>query len=613
MVKYLVVVLLVLPGMALMNGPTSDLAAGSKTVIRVGAYENYPKIYTDNTGKVSGIFPRILDSIAKSEDWELQYVHGNWSQCLDMLQKNQIDIMVDVAYSDQRNVTFDFNKEVVMNNWGVIYSRPSVVVNSILDLDGKKIGVMKQSIHTDGPNGIKALVDSFHMNCTFLEVEDYTKVFELLDSGEADLGVVNRIFGEAFQKDYNIRKTNVIFDSQEIFFGFPKNASVNVELIGKIDADLKKMKADPNSVYYHVFDDYLVKKNTKEILPGWAVPLALGSLGVILLLVIFNIVLQWRVKVRTKELRQANVDLKDDIEKREGVEEALRANDERLRLVLENTSDVILTTKLSGEVTCVSPQVSRWGFTDADVLQGRSLAPILGQQIKRVVSEDPELVKTRRPFSLEFEIETPALGTRYLEAGCSFMKTKGSNHRVIVVLRDATERRQADEEKKAHLIQKSRAELTGFMLSALPVFSSLISPDVRNVVTQKFAQLYELNVRPGFEAEMAADPDRLNDKSATFESYLTWLSFWLGNIGITSKATTKDGRTMLTFHECPWTKVSGNNPMFCLLCRTMVIRSYSWTGLTGDVAQHSSLADGSRACAFEFDPLSGPTLSGTVK
>ena len=47
-----------------------------------------------------GIFPDILDTIAYEEGWRLEYVFGTWSQCLERLEKNQIDIMVDVAFSE---------------------------------------------------------------------------------------------------------------------------------------------------------------------------------------------------------------------------------------------------------------------------------------------------------------------------------------------------------------------------------------------------------------------------------------------------------------------------------------------------------------------------------
>ena len=106
--------------------------------IRVGAYENPPKIYTNREGVVVGIFPDILDRIAAEEGWKLEYVFGTWAQCLKRLEENQIDIMVDIASSEERRRKYDFSEVTVFLNWGAVYTRDGMEVESLLDLRGKK-------------------------------------------------------------------------------------------------------------------------------------------------------------------------------------------------------------------------------------------------------------------------------------------------------------------------------------------------------------------------------------------------------------------------------------------------------------------------------------------
>ncbi len=84
----------------------ADNAMNDPLIIRVGAYENPPKIYTDETGAIVGLFPDVLNYIAEKEGWKFNYVHGTWSECLDRLEKNEIDLMVDVAYSEERGSLF---------------------------------------------------------------------------------------------------------------------------------------------------------------------------------------------------------------------------------------------------------------------------------------------------------------------------------------------------------------------------------------------------------------------------------------------------------------------------------------------------------------------------
>jgi len=131
------------------------------TIVRVGFYENPPKLYTDESGQITGFFPEILAVIAEQEDWKLEYVPGTWSENLTRLEAGEIDLMPDVAYSEERAGIYGFSQEPLFVNWDVIYAPPGSISLSIADLAGKRIAVMAGSIHTEGTQGIKALLAGF--------------------------------------------------------------------------------------------------------------------------------------------------------------------------------------------------------------------------------------------------------------------------------------------------------------------------------------------------------------------------------------------------------------------------------------------------------------------
>ncbi len=225
--------------------------------IKVGAYENRPKIYTDESGNIVGLFPDVLNYIAKKEGWRLKYVPGTWSQCLERLKKNEIDIMVDVAFSEERAQEFSFSHETFLVNWAAVYIGRKQAIESLIDLSGKKIAVMKGSIHTEGEGGIKALALKFDIDCTFVEVEGYKEVFELLSNNEVDAGIVNRIFGSLFSKEYEIRKTSIIFNPRHLNFAFSKDSALAPALIDRLDTHLNELKKDPDSIYNKALYVYL--------------------------------------------------------------------------------------------------------------------------------------------------------------------------------------------------------------------------------------------------------------------------------------------------------------------------------------------------------------------
>src|SRR4030042_6050581 len=89
------------------------VSADDTVVVKVGVYENEPKIFTNDEGVVSGLWADIINYMASKEGWEIEYVHGTWTQCLTRLENNQIDMMPDVAYSEERNERFNFSQEPV--------------------------------------------------------------------------------------------------------------------------------------------------------------------------------------------------------------------------------------------------------------------------------------------------------------------------------------------------------------------------------------------------------------------------------------------------------------------------------------------------------------------
>jgi len=280
-------------------------------VIRVGQYDNPPKIYEDDQGNVIGLFPDLLGYIAVQEGWTMEYVKGTWSECLNRLENNEIDIMVDVAYSDERAEKYDFNNVEILSNWGIIYRKKGSNIESIDDLENKKIAVMEGSIHTEGEGGIKSLVNKWGINCTFIELENYYQVFEILDEGGAEVGVVNRLFGLLNENDYYVEKTPIMFNPRKLMFAFPQNAELNQILIPRIDEQLLKLKEDPNSLYFQVIDKYIYGHEA-IVLPEWLLLTLIFTIGLLITFISASFVLNRAVKSRTAELQEAH----DNLEKK---------------------------------------------------------------------------------------------------------------------------------------------------------------------------------------------------------------------------------------------------------------------------------------------------------
>ena len=231
-------------------------ASQSLQKFRVGVYENPPKVYMDSSGEAAGIFPEILKIIADREKWELEFVSCAWNECLDRLESNDLDIMLDIAYSENRGKKFYFSQESVFLNWATIYTRKDFAANSLFDLNGRTIAAVKEDIHTVGEEGIEKLISKFELDTQILPVNSYHEALAMVEDGRADGGVVNRLFGALTEGKYEISKTPIVFNPVHLKFAFPQKQKY-IGIAKTIDKYIRQFKADPDSLFHKIINSYL--------------------------------------------------------------------------------------------------------------------------------------------------------------------------------------------------------------------------------------------------------------------------------------------------------------------------------------------------------------------
>lgn len=279
-----------------------------KLTIYVGGYNNPPKVYPNGNNSYVGIFPDLLQYIASQENWNLVWVTCEWSVCLQKLESNQINVMIDVAYDQQRAQHFDFNTVPVISNWAQSYEQSGENFSKIDDLQGSTIAVLNGSIHTNGPNGIINLLHNDNISVNYIYAQNYQQVLELVNNKTADLGIVNRLFGLYSENQYaNIKRSFLIFDPVDLFYAFYNNSALTKELIPIIDNYLFKLENEPNSQYFKILNKYLhnleLTPQAKEILPTWVLPALALIILIVFLLLGFSFIFKHQLNERTKELK----------------------------------------------------------------------------------------------------------------------------------------------------------------------------------------------------------------------------------------------------------------------------------------------------------------------
>ena len=440
------ILLTVVTGLALMvvAGPRPALAAAPQDrVVRVGAYDNPPKIALGADGGVTGFWPDLLAAIAKREHWRIEYVPGTWADGLRRLGEGSIDMMPDVAFTAERAKRYAFSRQPVLSSWSRLYVRQdNETIHSIRDLQGKKVAALKASVNLEGAGGLRELARGFDIQVTFVELDDYHQVFKAVAEGQVDAGITNRNFGNRYADQFAVKGTSVIFQPISMRFAFPMHGPSSALLQERIDADLKALRRDNDSVYYRLLAHYFetgIAERKVEVLPGWFQDALRAAALVLLVFVVGMMVSRVQVRRKTREIRRSV--------------EALAAEKERLAVTLASVGDAVIATDNDGAVVLLNKV--------AEDLTGWSQADAIGSPLDRVFRivderdgkpcENPvtRVLESNRIVALANHTALIARdGTQraIADSGAPIRDARGATLGVILVFRDMTARRRTEEE-----------------------------------------------------------------------------------------------------------------------------------------------------------------------
>lgn len=305
----------------------------------------------------------------------------------------------------------------------------------------------------------------------------------------------------------------------------------------------------------------------------------------------------------------------EDISDRHEAEaEAARAR-EYLRTVLNSVNDIIVVMDMERRIVSCNDAVEKVAGYRKEEIMGMSIAdfyatPDTAERMLKVIlkeiqehgySEGETLLKRKDGTTFPASFSASLL-----------MGPDGKPAGVVAVAHDITRRKQDEAARAEHAKEKARGELFGFIISALPVFASGVPAQVRDTMVRAFADRFEENMRPRFRARVEqGDPlDEVVGLTAGYRAkalhlYLSWFRDMVSGIGTRAATSVAENGGHIEFRNCPWLKDARGNPVFCLVCRAMVLRSFTWTGLGGCAEQMTSIAGGAERCRFDIHPADG--------
>jgi signal transduction histidine kinase len=279
-------------------------SGGGNRVVRVGVYQNKPKVFMDETGRASGLFIELIEKVAEKEEWTLAFVPCSWAECLDALDEGRIDLMPDVAYSRERDRLYSFHNTMVIESWSQLYSRPDAGIHVLSDLNGMRVATLGDSIQEAS---FKEMISGFGIAAEIVKTESLQEAFRAVQDGSADVAIANHMFGDHFYREFGLVRISIVFEVSELYFATAHGR--NPDLLEAVDRHLTQWRKEPNSIYYAVLSRWMDRP------PVGLVParfLWIIGITILLLLVAVGLVLLLRnqVMVRTRHLSRMNEELR---------------------------------------------------------------------------------------------------------------------------------------------------------------------------------------------------------------------------------------------------------------------------------------------------------------
>ena len=231
-----------------------------KRVLKVGFYYNYPYFYINDKAKVCGEYNEIVKSLSKRLNFKVEYVNYSLTELLKELEYGEIDLVVGINKTPEREKFFEFSNDYINDKQYSIYTNKNIEYGNLEALNGMKMGYIENELDNEK---ILNYLKSKNINVELVNLSSYKSVKTLLVENKVDF-IVDNSESDIKSKGKNIKEI-FRFSSGPKYIIANKN---NKELINEIDEGLNTINIEQdknNTLYNKYFKRFLNDNINKHI------------------------------------------------------------------------------------------------------------------------------------------------------------------------------------------------------------------------------------------------------------------------------------------------------------------------------------------------------------
>lgn len=401
-----------------------------REIVVAGDHYYPPYEFINEKGEADGFNVELFRLIAR--DLNLNYTLKllPWDQVRTKTANHEIDVVLGLMISPERKKQFSFGiPHSVMTH--AIFSHNSAPVRSFSELKGKKVCVQNLDLMHD-------LLLETPEDYKIITVASQLDALKMVESRQCDAALVGNYQGVHLIKEFKIK--DISQNSSEIS-PQPYAMAVskgNEQLLDALNAGLWHLKETGEyeqlrNKWFGVYERQLI---WKKILPFLIV-----SLCFFVLLSVFIVLLRWRIRRVTANLRQS---------------------EEKYRLLIQNQTDLVVKVDSKGRFLYVSPSYcALFGMSEKDLLN-KSFMPLVHEDDREATKEAIDSLKFPPHYVVMEQRALSAKGWRWLSwADTAIVNENDEIIEIIGVGRDITEQKEtelalkASDERLSHLLDQT--------------------------------------------------------------------------------------------------------------------------------------------------------------